>query len=90
MRGEELIGLSPEQEVIGGGHGLFSDLRHHLIPVRPGPAALLEVARKIFLRLSWCLHDTIQRNESQNGEFTNFGIMLIMTSFPIGCTGKAL
>ncbi len=73
VAGEDLEGLSPEQQVEG-----LSHLRVHLPPekvieMRHGPAAVFETAGGVFLGPAGRLHDAIQRDERQNKDLSHPG-----------------
>ena len=46
---ETLVSLSAEQKVVGSGHCLFHDLRHHFVPIIDTPTAVLEATGRVFI-----------------------------------------
>ena len=71
MRGEHVVGLATEEQVIRLRHRLDGDLLHHCFPVRAGPAALREAVGRVFFGAGRALHDAVQREEGQDGQLAH-------------------
>lgn len=71
VRGECVVGLATEEQVVGLGHRLGVDLRHDLLPVGSAPAARREPARRVLLGTGRALHHAVEGDKAQDRQFTH-------------------
>src|SRR6058998_3345404 len=68
VAGEDVVGLSAQEERFEVGQALVHDMAHFLVPVRHGPSSVPEAAVPVLVRTARRLHDAVQREESLGGE----------------------
>src|SRR3546814_10806019 len=90
VRGEDVIGLAPEQKVEGLGEHLAHRLLHRRVEIGAGPSAMLEAADGIFLRPSRRLHDAVETRERRSEEHTSELQSLMRISYAVFCLKKKI
>src|SRR6266498_4964408 len=63
--------LAPQQQIKWPAHLLGHDLPQEFIEVRNGPSATRKVATSVFGGPAGCLHDAVERYESQHNDFSH-------------------